>query len=69
MAHVEALRCRECAKTFPVSPIYTCEWCFGPAKARVAWARGPSLPFMLIDTSVIRRWRTSYASIVPRTRS
>ncbi|HUV09616.1 MAG TPA: threonine synthase [Acidimicrobiia bacterium] len=30
MAHVEALRCRECARTFPVSPIYTCEWCFGP---------------------------------------
>ena len=30
MAHVEALRCRECARTFPIAPIYTCEWCFGP---------------------------------------
>lgn len=30
MAHVDALRCRECGKTFPIAPVYTCEWCFGP---------------------------------------
>ena len=24
------LRCRECGREFPVAPIYTCEWCFGP---------------------------------------
>ena len=30
MAHVEALRCRECGKTFPIAPSYTCEFCFGP---------------------------------------
>src|SRR5271154_1243205 len=28
--HVLGLRCRECAREYPVSPIYTCEWCFGP---------------------------------------
>ncbi len=30
MAYVEALRCRECGRTYDVGPIYTCEWCFGP---------------------------------------
>jgi threonine synthase len=30
MAHVQALRCRECGRTYDVGPIYTCEWCFGP---------------------------------------
>jgi len=30
MAHVEGLRCRECGRTYDVSPLYTCEWCFGP---------------------------------------
>ena len=29
-SHVLGLRCRECAREYPVSPIYTCEWCFGP---------------------------------------
>ncbi len=30
MAYVEGLRCRECSREYPVAPIYTCEWCFGP---------------------------------------
>ena len=30
MAYVEALRCRECGRTYDIGPIYTCEWCFGP---------------------------------------
>src|SRR5438876_11717309 len=29
-SNVLGLRCRECAREYPVSPIYTCEWCFGP---------------------------------------
>jgi len=28
-----ALRCRECGREYPVAPIYTCEWCFGPLEA------------------------------------
>src|SRR5437899_6256909 len=28
--HVLGLRCRECGREFPVAPIYTWEWCFGP---------------------------------------
>jgi threonine synthase len=30
MAHVHALRCRECGRDYDVAPIFTCEWCFGP---------------------------------------
>jgi len=30
MAQVTTLICRECGQTYPVSPIYTCEYCFGP---------------------------------------
>jgi threonine synthase len=30
MAYVQALRCRECGRTYDIAPIYTCEWCFGP---------------------------------------
>src|SRR5260370_26595186 len=30
MAHVHALRCRECGRTYDISPRYSCEFCFGP---------------------------------------
>jgi threonine synthase len=33
MANVWGLRCRECGRDYPVEPIYTCEWCFGPLEA------------------------------------
>jgi threonine synthase len=53
MAFVHALRCRECGRTYDVSPRYACEWCFGPlevvydedavagAVTRVSIAAGP----------------------------
>ena len=30
MAYVHSLRCRECGRTYDVTPRYACEWCFGP---------------------------------------
>ncbi len=30
MAYVHTLRCRECGRTYDVTPRYACEWCFGP---------------------------------------
>ncbi len=30
MNNVTGLRCRECAKTYPVDPVHVCEFCFGP---------------------------------------
>ena len=33
MSSHTTLRCRECGREYPVAPIYTCEWCFGPLEA------------------------------------
>lgn len=30
MGYVQGLKCRECAREYPVEPIYVCEFCFGP---------------------------------------
>ena len=30
MKYVDGLRCRECRKEYPISPIHVCEFCFGP---------------------------------------
>ena len=30
MPFVESLRCRECARTYPVEALHVCEFCFGP---------------------------------------
>lgn len=30
MRYVKGLKCRECAREYPVEPIYVCEFCFGP---------------------------------------
>ena len=30
MTYVKGLKCRECGKPFPKSPIHVCEFCFGP---------------------------------------
>ncbi len=33
MGYVNSLKCRECAREYPVEPIYVCEFCFGPLEA------------------------------------
>lgn len=30
MGFVEGLQCRECGRKYDVSPVYVCEFCFGP---------------------------------------
>jgi threonine synthase len=30
MSHILGLKCRECKREYPVSPIHVCEFCFGP---------------------------------------
>nr|MBC8412902.1 threonine synthase [bacterium] len=30
MGFVKGLKCRECAREYPIDPIYVCEFCFGP---------------------------------------
>lgn len=53
MAFEQALRCRECGREYPLQPIFSCEYCFGPlevaydyngireAVSRDSIARGP----------------------------
>ena len=38
MAHVVALRCRECSREYPVEPINACEFCFGPLEVSYDYA-------------------------------
>ncbi len=54
MSFCRALRCRECGREYPLDPIFSCEFCFGPlevayeydairgAMSRDSIARGPS---------------------------
>jgi threonine synthase len=30
MGYIKNLKCRECAREYPIEPIYVCEFCFGP---------------------------------------
>src|SRR3990170_2834054 len=30
MSFAEGLRCRECAREYPLEPLHVCEFCFGP---------------------------------------
>jgi threonine synthase len=64
MAHVEALRCRECGKTVPIAPNYTCEFCFGPLE--VAYDREAvkaAVSRKAIEAGPASIWR--YAPLLP----
>jgi threonine synthase len=64
MAHVEALRCRECARTYEVAPIYTCEWCFGPLEVAYDYeAIAASISRGSIAAGPATIWR--YADLLP----
>lgn len=39
MKYVKGLKCRECAREYPVEPIYVCEFCFGPLEAVYDYVR------------------------------
>jgi len=34
VSFVKGLRCRECGRTYPVSPVYVCDACFGPLEVQ-----------------------------------
>jgi len=64
MAHVEALRCRECGRTYEVAPIYTCEWCFGPLEVAYDYeAIAASISRASIAAGPGTIWR--YAALLP----
>jgi threonine synthase len=61
---VESLRCRECARTYPVEALHVCEFCFGPLEVAYdydAIARSISREKIAAGPSTI--WR--YADLLP----
>jgi threonine synthase len=64
MAHVQALRCRECGRTYDLAPIYTCEWCFGPLEIAYDYeAIAASVSRESIAAGPPTIWR--YAALLP----
>ena len=64
MAHVQALRCRECGREYDVAPIFTCEWCFGPLEVTYDYdAIRASVSRETIAAGPLIIWR--YADLLP----
>ena len=64
MAHVHALRCRECGREYDVAPIFTCEWCFGPLEVTYDYdAIRASVSRESIAAGPLSIWR--YADLLP----
>ena len=64
MASGTALRCRECGREYPIAPIYTCEWCFGPLEATYDYdAIRASISRESIAAGPTSIWR--YAPLLP----
>src|SRR3954467_8827183 len=64
MAHVHALRCRECGREYDVAPIFTCEWCFGPLEVSYDYdAIRASVTREKIASGPLSIWR--YSDLLP----
>lgn len=64
MAHVSALRCRECGREYEVAPIFTCEWCFGPLEVTYDYdAIRDSISRERIAAGPLSIWR--YSDLLP----
>ncbi|MEW6046484.1 MAG: threonine synthase, partial [Bacillota bacterium] len=58
------LRCRECGKSFPVSPVYACDDCFGPLEVVYDFGRvSPEQLAASIASGPKSIWR--YAQLLP----
>src|SRR4051794_11844194 len=68
MAHVHALRCRECGREYDVAPIFTCEWCFGPLEVAYDYdAIRAAVSREKIAAGPLSIWR--YADLLPSDRN
>lgn len=64
MAHVRALQCRECGRTYDISPRYSCEFCFGPLEVAYDYdAVASSVTRATIAAGPPTIWR--YADLLP----
>lgn len=64
MGYVKGLKCRECAREYPVEPIYVCEFCFGPLEAAYDYdGISKSISREIIERRSKNLWR--YRELLP----
>ncbi len=64
MSFARALRCRECGREYPLSPIHVCEFCFGPLEVAYDYeAMAAAVSRESIDRGPYSVWR--YADLLP----
>ncbi len=39
MGHIKGLKCRECGREYPATPVHVCEFCFGPLEVVYAYEK------------------------------
>ena len=64
MGFVEGLQCRECGRKYDVSPVYVCEFCFGPLEVMY---RYDEIKERLTVEEIMRRPKTMwrYKELLP----
>lgn len=64
MSFTHALRCRECGREYPLTPIYSCEFCFGPLEVAYDYdAIRDAISRESIEAGPASLWR--YAPLLP----
>jgi Threonine synthase len=64
VAKVEKLRCRECERAYPVSPVHVCDFCFAPLEPVYDYeAIAATMGRARIEAGPLSVWR--YADLLP----
>ena len=50
MPRVVSLKCRECGRTYPISPIYACDFCFAPLEPEYDYEAIAKSGLLVVDT-------------------
>jgi threonine synthase len=58
MAFIKGLKCRECAREYPIEPVYVCEFCFGPLEVAYDYdAISGAITREIIESRPMNLWR------------
>ena len=49
--YVQALRCKECEREYPIEPEHVCSFCFGPLEVVYDYDRDPCRDLVGLDSS------------------
>ena len=64
VSYVEALRCRECGRTYPLAALHVCEFCFGPLEVAYDYdAIARNVDHAMIAAGPRSIWR--YSALLP----